>query len=58
MGMTLGKVWLDGIELHGVRGVSAKSEYNAVAEVTITMIAGVTGDIDGALVSLLDGEPE
>ena len=45
-----GKIFLDGVEVKGFRGVEIKTGYNQATEVKLTMIANVTATIDGAQV--------
>lgn len=50
-GHTLGTVMLDGVPVKGVRHIDIDAGYNQVTEVTLTLIAAVEMEIDGAQVS-------
>jgi hypothetical protein len=50
-GHTLGTVYMDGVAVHGVRAIKIESSYQSVTEVTLTMIANVAVEVDGAEVS-------
>ena len=51
---TFGRVLLDGVEVRGVRYVGIRSGYNSVTEVTLTMIASVSAEIEDANVTETD----
>lgn len=50
-GRSKGTVTLDGVELKGVRSIRVESRHDDVTEVTLTLIASVSGTIDGARVT-------
>jgi hypothetical protein len=52
--ITVGKVFLNGVELRDVRAIKVEAGYNRVTEVTITMIASVTADIADAETTLVE----
>jgi hypothetical protein len=54
-GHTLGKVRLDGNELHGVRSVSVNAGYHSATEITLTMIASVDVTVNGVQVTEIKG---
>lgn len=49
-GHTLGTVTIDGVPVKGVRHINIDAGHNQVTEVTITMMAAVDVEIDGARV--------
>lgn len=55
-GRTLGTVELDGKPLHGVRDIKIEAGFQRVTEVTLTLIASVEAEFDGAAVVTQDGD--
>ena len=49
-GHTLGTVMIDGVPVAGVRHIIIDAGHNQVTEVTLTMMAAVDMEIDGAKV--------
>ncbi len=54
-GQTLGRVKLDGNELHGVRSVSVNAGCHSATEITLTMIASVDVTVNGVQVTEIKG---
>jgi ABC-type transporter Mla subunit MlaD len=53
-GLTTGTVLIDGVPVNKVRRISIDTGHNQVTEVTITLIASVDIEIDGAEVRISD----
>lgn len=48
---TKGTVYIDGMEIKNVKSITIESSYDSTTEVTMTLFANVTADIDGAKVT-------
>lgn len=53
-GHTPGTVEIDGVPVKCVRGIKIEGGYNQVTEVTLTLLASVEVDADGAVVNTHD----
>ena len=54
--ITVGKVFLNGVELRDVRSVKVEAGYDRVTEVTIMIMASVTADIADAELTVVEAD--